>query len=140
VRQYSLTQAGYNFLTLMQQNTESLGSIFDAQPSQITGNIHSLTNPAEQVIGYVSAGTVQQQRLFISREQILSTFDYQCAGKDFFVPINKYQYITYFGSVYSPITRTVNSFGEPGWIANYTDCLVCTSHGGTNHAPSYWPD
>ena len=139
VRQYSLTQAGYNFLSLMQQNTESLGSIFDAQPSQITGNIHCLTNPAEQVIGYISAGTVQQQRLWISREQILSTFDYQCAGKDFFIPMDKRQYLTYFGSVYSPMYQAVEN-AEPGWFANYTDCLVCTSHGGTNHAPSFWPN
>ena len=44
---------------LMQKNAESLGSIFDEQPTQITGNIHSVTNPSEQVIGYVSAGTVE---------------------------------------------------------------------------------
>ncbi|HVS97663.1 MAG TPA: DUF4249 domain-containing protein, partial [Puia sp.] len=48
VRQYALTGDGYNFLSLMQKNTESLGTIFDAQPSQITGNVHSLTHPAEQ--------------------------------------------------------------------------------------------
>src|SRR6185312_10045698 len=37
VRQYSLTADGYNFLSLMQRNTESLGSIFDAQPSNVSG-------------------------------------------------------------------------------------------------------
>jgi hypothetical protein len=72
VREYALTQDGYNFLSLMQQNTESLGSIFDAQPSQITGNIQCLTVPTEQVIGYVSAGTVQSMRIYINRVQIIS--------------------------------------------------------------------
>jgi hypothetical protein len=70
VRQYALTEDGYNFLSLMQSNTESLGTIFDPQPSQLKGNIQCLTNPNEPVVGYVSAGTVQQQRIFISRNQL----------------------------------------------------------------------
>ena len=139
VRQYAITQDGYNFLSLMQQNTESLGSIFDAQPSAVKGNIHCLSNPGEEVIGYISAGTVQQQRLWISREQIFSTFEYQCAGSDIIVPMDKNQYRVYFGSVYSPITEILSPAGLV-WEANYTDCLVCTTHGGTNHAPSYWPN
>ena len=48
VKQYALTQDGNNFLSLMQLNTESLGSIFDVQPSVTSGNIHSLTNPNEE--------------------------------------------------------------------------------------------
>jgi|SRR6185437_7603181 len=140
VRQYALTQAGYNFLSLMQQNTESLGSIFDAQPSALKSNIHCLTNPSEEVIGYVSAGTVQQYRLWISREQIQSSFDYQCDGKDGFIPLgDTTDYKNDFGSVYSPISFTVYH-GLQGYGINYTDCLVCTWHGGTNHAPSYWPN
>jgi hypothetical protein len=67
VTQYGLTADGYNFLSLMQQNTESLGSIFDAQPTQLTGNIHCVTTPTEQVIGWVSAGVVQSERIWIYR-------------------------------------------------------------------------
>jgi hypothetical protein len=56
VRQYGLTEAAYNFLYMMEQNSEALGTIFDPQPSQLTGNIQCLTNPSEPVVGYVSAG------------------------------------------------------------------------------------
>jgi Domain of unknown function (DUF4249) len=139
-RQYALTDSGYAFYKLLQQNTEDLGSIFDAQPSQITGNVHCLTVPTERVIGWVSAGTVQQYRLWISRAQVPSTFAYQCAGDDIQVPADPIDIKTYFGSVYTPISPSTNAAGQPIWLANYTDCLVCTFHGGTNHAPNFWPN
>ena len=139
VRQYALTVDGYNFLSLMQQNTESLGSIFDAQPTALKSNIHSLTNPSEVVIGYVSAGTVQQYRLWIARDQILSTFVEKCDIDDGFIAMGDTNgYKIYFGSVYSPVTQGVEK-GVFGYTTNYTDCLVCTFHGGTNQAPNYWP-
>ncbi|HEV2478189.1 MAG TPA: DUF4249 domain-containing protein [Puia sp.] len=139
VRQYSLTADGYNFLSLMQQNTESLGSIFDAQPSQITGNIHSLTHPTEQVIGYVSAGTVQSKRIFISRDQIRSTYSYSCPMRDTLFT-NPMQWVSNFSQgIFTPIYYGRTPAGTLGWVANYTECLVCTTFGGTNQPPSFWP-
>jgi hypothetical protein len=67
VRQYALTPDAYNFYINLKKNTEQLGSIFDAQPSQISGNIHSVTNPSEPVLGYISVGSVASQRIFISQ-------------------------------------------------------------------------
>ena len=139
VRQYALTADGYNFLSLMQQNTESLGSIFDAQPSQITGNIHNVTNPAEQVIGWVSAGTVQSQRIFIAREQILSTYSTSCPIPDtLFTDASQYP-MDYGQGLFTPMYFGMNRAGQKGEISNYTDCLVCTIAGGVNVAPPFWP-
>ena len=66
VRQYALTPDAYAFWTLLQKNTEQLGSIFDSQPSATIGNIHNINNPAEPVIGYMSACTVSQTRIYIN--------------------------------------------------------------------------
>jgi hypothetical protein len=140
VRQYALTADGYNFLSLMQQNTESLGSIFDPQPSQLTGNIHSTTNPSEQVIGYVSAGTVQSRRIFIYRSQILSSYVYKCPAPDTIFAGGYQQLVDNFGSgVFTPEYYNISP-GKMGWESNYTDCLVCTTQGGTNVEPVFWPE
>jgi Domain of unknown function (DUF4249) len=140
VRQYALTADGYSFLQLMQQNTESLGSIFDAQPTQLTGNIHCLTNPTEQVIGWVSAGTVQSQRIFINRDQIKSTYSYSCPIPDTVFGEGYSQLVNVFGDgQYTPEYFGISTSGVKGWVSNYTDCLVCTLFGGINVAPSYWP-
>jgi hypothetical protein len=65
VKQYALTPDAYNFFVNLKKNTEQQGSIFDAQPSEISGNIHSVSNPSEPVIGYVSVGSTTSQRIFI---------------------------------------------------------------------------
>ncbi|MBS1503498.1 MAG: DUF4249 family protein, partial [Bacteroidetes bacterium] len=70
VKQYALTADAYQFWLRMKKNTEQLGGIFDAQPSQLNSNIHCLSNPAEPVIGYVSACTVSQKRIFIDNAQL----------------------------------------------------------------------
>jgi hypothetical protein len=142
VKQYALTQAGYNFLSLMQLNTESLGSIFDVQPSVITGNIHCLTVPNEQVIGYISAGTVQQQRIFIDRRQQLPLWDYRyaCPLPDTVVPKDSIAILSFFSqNAYDAIGESLNP--PPGfYTANVETCVDCRSQGGTTQKPSFWPN
>jgi hypothetical protein len=70
VRQYALSPNAYNFYVNLKKNTEQLGSIFDAQPSQNPGNIHSVTNPSEPVIGYICVGSPSSQRIFIKNGQL----------------------------------------------------------------------
>jgi len=74
VREYALTSAAYLFWQNLKKNTENLGSIFDAQPSQINGNIHNVANSNEPVIGYVSASTISSKRIFITRDQLPNTW------------------------------------------------------------------
>ncbi len=82
LRQYALTADAYNFWISLKKNTEQLGSIFDAQPSQLQGNIHCITNPSEPVIGYISACTVSSKRVFIPSTELPSwvpTYPYDCS-------------------------------------------------------------
>src|SRR3569833_106289 len=69
VKQYALTSEAYTFWAQVKKNTEQIGTIFDVQPSEIQGNIHCTSNPGEPVIGYISAGTVSQKRIFVDRTQ-----------------------------------------------------------------------
>lgn len=141
VRQYALTADGYTFLSLMQKNSESLGSIFDAQPSQIKGNIHSMTHPAELVIGYVSAGTVDQQRIYISKYQAGNIFAFSCPVPDTSLPTDALDLKKNFATgPYTPIELVQLSTGANAWLSNNTGCLVCTLLGGTNVKPSFWPN
>jgi hypothetical protein len=135
VTQSTLTADGYNFLYQMQQNTEALGTVFDAQPTQLTGNLHCLNNPAEPVIGYISAGTVQQERIFIADRQ-LPYWQYYlaCAKPNITVPNIPDSLQYYFGSLYTPIEAIPG-----GYLANISTCIDCTLLGGSNQKPSFWP-
>jgi len=66
VRQFTYTKEGYEFLQKMKKNTEQLGSVFDAQPSELQGNIHSVSSPEEIVVGNVSICPIQEKRVFLS--------------------------------------------------------------------------
>lgn len=144
VTQYALSEDAYNYLTLMQKNTETLGSIFDAQPSFLKGNIHSLGNPAEQVIGFVSAGTVQQQRIFIDRAQLPRDWRYSfiCALPDTVVPLDSAKLWAFFGpgSPFVPVNMHFTNGLFDGWSANGAYCVDCRTQGGNNTKPSFWPN
>lgn len=70
VRQYALTGEAYNFWKNLKSSSEQLGGIFDPQPTEIASNIHSVSNPSEPVIGYLSAGRVTSKRIFITNTQL----------------------------------------------------------------------
>jgi len=81
LKQYAMTTDGYNYYSILKKNTEQLGSIFDAQPSQLTGNIHCTTDATLPVIGYITAGLVQQKRIYINNSQLPTwtpTYPYDC--------------------------------------------------------------
>lgn len=134
VRQYALTEDAYNFLYMMQQNTESLGSIFDITPSQLVGNIRCLTNPNELVVGYVSAGNVQQDSIFIGRPPNWP-YLFICSSPDRSTVDVPDSLSTWLGSGLA--VPTIDSAGRIYY--NNINCIDCRVKGGTNLRPSWWP-
>ncbi|WP_353135508.1 DUF4249 domain-containing protein [Pseudopedobacter sp.] len=144
VKQYGLTREAYQYLENMKKNTEQIGSIFDSQPSELKGNLYNPSDPQEQVLGWVSAGTVSQKRLFISYR------DKPEAGRDWVYgqlcepfTASKDSLLYYLGSKNLIISE--NRFPQPDgsiWI-NYTmakdDCIDCRLR-GSNVKPTYWPN
>jgi hypothetical protein len=142
VKQWALTDSAYNYASILQKNTESLGSIFDAQPTELYGNIHCLSNPTEQVIGYISAGTIRQQRIWISATQLTDwAYTYSCPVEDFRVGLDSMdllQSYRYGGDI--PLYPHYPLRGaQDGWTSNYAFCIDCRSQGGVATKPAIWP-
>lgn len=140
VRQYALDKKGYEFYQLMKKNTESLGSIFDAQPSEITGNIRSTTDPAARVIGYITAGAIQEKRVFIDDLEIRRNWGYRLACNSRQMPNNPDSIRIYFPDQLLPYEAIRRGPG-PGITAyNVSEppCVDCTLRGGSTDRPSYW--
>ena len=136
VKQYALDRKTYDFYNLVKSNTESLGSVFDPLPSEITGNITCVSNPSEKVIGYIFASKIQQQRIFISRLEVPSTYGNGC--ETIYVLNNVDSLRAYFGdNRWAPF----DSDGPPslakGYYASLYPCLDCTLR-GTSVKPSFW--
>jgi len=58
VRQYAITEAEYDFLQNVKNNSEQLGGLFDPQPTEISANIHCTNNPNQKAIGFIGASTL----------------------------------------------------------------------------------
>ncbi len=65
VKQRAISALEYQFLDGLNKTTEDIGSIFGAMPYAVIGNIHSVDNPLEPVLGYFSGADVTQKRFFI---------------------------------------------------------------------------
>jgi hypothetical protein len=141
VRQYPLTQEGYTYWLTIQKNSQSLGGLFDLQPSQISGNLHCTTNPSVPVLGFVSASTIQEKRIYISNKSLLGWqsqhFDSTTAcqvGAMEVDPLNTLVY-NYPDTSYGPYFF----YGSTLFVAP-KKCLDCRYQGGTNAKPAFWPE
>lgn len=134
IKQYSLDREAYQFYQMMKSNTEALGSVFDPMPSEITGNIKCVSNRLEKVVGYITASTVDQQRIFISRSEVPSRYQDDCVSV--FVPLDSFPY--YFGTVGVLPYQAAGTPGPiTGYYSSYPPCIDCTLR-GTNVKPSFW--
>ncbi|MDP4149477.1 MAG: DUF4249 domain-containing protein [Bacteroidota bacterium] len=142
VRQYVLTPDAYDFWSNLQKNSEQIGSLFSPEPFQSRGNIHSVSDSNELVIGYVSAGTMRQQRIFLTPYDIpnwiYGTYEDGChlisIKND---PDTLQQYLSGFG--YLPVDYDPTSGGgKPRVEVTFTVCADCTQI-GSNTKPYFWP-
>lgn len=137
VQQYALSKDAYQFRLNLQNNTQLMGSIFDPQPSQLSGNIHCVTNPNEPVIGYLSASSVEVKRIFIAKNDVA---DWKYPGiptecKSKYADQNPGSYLNFN---YSDTTYYPYYFSSGALIVAKVFCLDCRWWGGTTKRPSFW--
>jgi hypothetical protein len=134
IRQYSLTEEAYNHWTKLKQTTESLGGLFDPMPTQVSGNIHNVNSSGQIAVGFFSAGSFSEQRIFVN-------------FYDLPVALRRYNTNCQYDSVplidilrYSDATLLIAPYGFPpaGYLRSTKECIDCRAHGGTTTKPSFW--
>lgn len=140
LKQYKLSKAAYTFLLQMKKNTEQLGSIFDAQPSEMPGNMSCLTHPGEAAIGFVEVTQEKTSRLFIHNNE-LRNWNYK-TGCEVTIIQNNPDSITKYGLQVMPATVFMDD-PNTGAITHFTAapsfCIDCRQNGGSNIKPAFWP-
>jgi Domain of unknown function (DUF4249) len=136
VKQYALSHEAYLFFEKIKKNTEQVGSIFDPQPSELQGNVHCITNPAETVVGFVDISEEKDQRIFISNDD-LPGWNY-AADCDRTIIANNPDSIREYGLGSIPTSPHSVGIGIIDFYASASTCVDCTLH-GTNIKPNFWP-
>jgi len=131
VKQYGLTQEAFEYWTSLSKTTQSTGSLFDPQPSQVTGNIRNKANPKELVFGYFSAAVEQEKRIFMEPRLgyyetcVIDTLPLRCSTPDVECVFNTQKLLlTYVG-----LTDV---------LAVAPSCADCRVQGGSTTKPSFW--
>lgn len=70
VYQHSITSEAYEFFRILEQQKESTGTVFDPPPAEVKGNMSSVHNEDEQVIGFFDVSGVSVKQVTILREDI----------------------------------------------------------------------
>jgi len=143
VRQYAESPAAYDFWKRQEDMSERGGTLFDPIPAAIPGNIYSLSDPDEIVLGLFDASGVSTRRIFIDPQVLPPRVD---------VPTD-FEFCR-FQVLQDPSATDINYLLSSGWIyvdeyndmnhlvvrlTNQPSCFDCTRT-GTNAKPEFWPD
>ncbi len=135
VKQFAIDENTYNFYQQLKTNTESLGSLFDPLPTDISGNILCTTDPSEKVIGHISIASPQEKRIFISKTEVPG-WAYKPNCEVIEVPANLDDYKRNY-----PPLIPFEAIGSGPAITAYKstslECLDCRTR-GTNNRPIFW--
>lgn len=135
LKQYVLSKEAYSFYQKLKKNTEQLGTIFDAQPSEIQGNIHSVKDPGEIVVGYIDVSQEQEKKLFISHHELPIPWLPHILCEQTKMPIDP-AYINI--SLMPTSVAEYEGLAIKSYYVADPICVDCTLR-GTNVRPSFWP-
>jgi hypothetical protein len=140
VSQYALSQDAYNYWQLVQNNSQNLGTLFDLMPSQLVSNITCVSDPTEPVIGYISASSIQQKRLFIRNDEV-NNWIKRIPGIDCIPQIintnpTDFRIYNFPDSNYAP--WYFSGSNPPFLVIVKKTCVDCRLSGGENVKPLFW--
>jgi len=144
LRQYALSDAAVGYWDKIRVNSQEQGGLYESQPLSVKGNLHDVTNPEQDVLGFFGATTVKQKRIFVKDVPDLPLeYVFNCQidvltyGLERSYPIMWPIYL---------LTQTIQSGDST--ISTYNpsfsidhECVDCTATvGGTNVKPDFWPN
>ena len=145
-----MTESAYEFWTNLEDQLKQSGELYTTQPARISGNLGVKGDTEETVLGFFSASSITEQRIFIKpRISIDSTLVcdpsfleedellYNLSQIDpAFYPIYLY-YVDVYG--YEGSLFQYNIEGQtPSFDYASQDCFDCRRIGGTLQRPDYW--
>jgi len=133
VEQIALSESAFNYWDQLRINSGQDGGLYEQQPLSVKGNMHNLTRPDDEVIGFFSVNFVTQKRIFVNPIAYLPLdFETYCSptalrkGLREFIPRDYPAYLMGDEVTWFPV-----------WLNH--ECVNCLLLGGINVKPEFWP-
>ncbi len=125
VKQYGLSQEEFEYWTSLSKSTQGTGSLFDPQPSQVTGNVKNVADAKELDF---TVSKEEKKRIFMTPG--LGRYP-TCIAPDT-MRVDEF--------LKSPFGYLMHYHGERSdtLIMSSYGCVDCRSQGGTTVQPSFW--
>ena len=141
----AISENAYLYWKNIEDNTNNQGSLFSPVPSQMAGNIHCLSDPSAEVIGYVGAAQMAVASMYYDdfKEKFYNGpgIDWANLVIEEFTDIN--EFATWYARGYLPYTVIPADMSESGkrtYQWSKARCVDCTWQGGTKQKPKDWPN
>ena len=134
VNQYSLSETAYTFWNQLRTNSTANGGLYEKQPLATKGNLHNLTHPDQDVLGFFGVSSVTSKRIFVRNvENLEMEYLSSCTPSD----------LSPYGlRDLNPMDYPVYLMGDVnGWVPIVLDheCVDCRTLGGKTQKPDFWP-
>ncbi len=135
VSQQALDKDAYVYWEVMRRNSSDIGGLFSSQPTEVVGNIKNVSNPGEQVVGYINIATVQTRRAFIDWGET----DFYKSGCVMTKVPQGFDFVVIMNSYVSSGNRLVFRTDEGALWGSTVECVDCRLHSNSTK-PEWWPN
>lgn len=133
IRQFSLSEASFTYWDQLRSNSFGQEGLYDKQPAMISGNLHNLTSPENEVLGFFGVSSVKLKRIFVS--------DVENLDIEYVAPCSMNSLRKGFLEL-KPDDLPVYLYGDGNGFSMVTlgdECVDCLKLGGVNVKPDFWP-
>ncbi len=140
----SMSEYEYRYWRNIEENTQEQGSVFSPTPSQMAGNIHCVTDPSAEVIGFVGAARQDIAHMYYINQDEQFYDGHQTTWREVNIEdvYDPDEFIRWYYKGYAPYTMILPEMGGPGTIWQWAPvaCVDCRKIGGTKDKPEGWPN
>ena len=144
VKQYGISREAFSFYQSLKELSESESLFSQIQPGFLAGNIVSLNDPGEYVLGFFSVASVTERRVFLNYLDFYNPVEHQrphfadpCHLETFRTPAETLIIKDYAQSEQYRLYSYDPASGE--YIFVDAPCIDCTLL-GTNVVPEFWEE
>lgn len=131
LHQIGLSREAYNYWENMRLNNNQNGSLYSKQPVDMQGNIKNITHPEQEILGFFSACSIEDIRIFIDAQP---TYPNPACN-----PIALDRGFRDIGREVYPAFLMNNPIGSYLMVWLPEPCVNCTYYSGTVSKPDFWP-
>lgn len=141
----AISENAFLYWQNIENNTNNQGTIFSPVPSQMMGNVHCITDPEAEVIGYISAAESAEAVMYYDNhdEQFYNGPDVDWRTIEIEEITDPYFFAHWYSRGYLPYTTIPPEMGGgSGMIYQWAkaSCVDCRKLGGTKNRPGGWPN